>query len=92
MSSGGAALPRRRGKRRISPMSTTEILEELPRLAREEREKIWERLEEIELEEMEATPEVLAAIEEGIRSAETEPGWTVEQVRGKIASWVTKSS
>ena len=73
-------------------MSTIEILEELPRLAREEREKIWERLEEIELEEMEATPEVLAAIEEGIRSAETEPGWTVAQVRGKIASWVTKSS
>lgn len=85
-------MPRRRGKRRISCMSTPEILEELPRLAREEREKIWERLEEIELEEMEATPEVLAAIEEGIRSAETEPGWTVEQVRGKIASWVTKSS
>jgi hypothetical protein len=85
-------LLRRSGKRRISRMSTTEILEELPRLAREEREKIWERLEEIELEEMEATPEVLAAIEEGIRSAETEPGWTVEQVRGKVASWVTKSS
>ena len=75
---------------RLAVMSTTEILEELPRLAREEREKIWRRLEEIELEEMEETPEMLAAIDEGIRSAETEPGWTVEQVREKIALWVTK--
>ena len=46
-------------------MSMTEILEELPRLGRVEREKVWQRLEEIELGKVEETPEMLAAIDVG---------------------------
>ena len=73
-------------------MSTTEILEELPRLDREEREKVWRRLEEIELEECGETPEMLAAIDAGRRSIRKGRSTTVEEARGLIAQWITKSS
>jgi len=73
-------------------MSTTEILEELPRLAREEREKIWRRLEEIELEETEETPEMLAAIDEGRRSIREGKGVSIEEARRRIDQWITKLS
>lgn len=36
------------------------------------------------------TPEMLAAIDEGIRSLETEPTHTVDEVRQNIRAWVTK--
>ncbi len=73
-------------------MSMREILEELPRLARVEREKVWQRLEEIESEKIEETPEMLAAIDEGIHSAENESSYPVEAVRAEIPSWLAKSS
>jgi hypothetical protein len=38
----------------------------------------------------EETPEMLAAIDEGIRSLETEPTLSVDQVRQNIRAWVTK--
>jgi hypothetical protein len=38
------------------------------------------------------TPEMLAAIDEGIRSAETEPSYSVEAVRAEIREWVAKPS
>jgi predicted transcriptional regulator len=70
-------------------MSTTEILEELPRLAREEREKIWKRLEEIELGQMEETPEMLAAIDEGRRAIAEGKTVSFEEVRRRIRQWTT---
>jgi predicted transcriptional regulator len=70
-------------------MSTTEILEELPRLAREEREKIWKRLEEIELGEMEEKPEILAAIDEGRRAIAEGKTVSFEEVRRRIRQWTT---
>jgi predicted transcriptional regulator len=70
-------------------MSTTEILEELPRLAREEREKIWKRLEEIELGQMEETPEMLAAIDEGRRAIAEGKTVNFEEVRRRIRQWTT---
>ena len=73
-------------------MSMTEILEELPRLARVEREKVWQRLEEIELEKIEETPEMLAAIDAGRRSIREGRATTVEEARKLIAQWTTKSS
>ncbi len=73
-------------------MSMTEILEELPRLARVEREKVWQRLEEIELEEIEETPEVLAAIDAGRRSIREGNATTIEEARKLIAQWITKPS
>jgi hypothetical protein len=38
----------------------------------------------------EETPEMLAAIDEGLRSLETEPKLSVEEVRQNIRGWVTK--
>ena len=71
-------------------MSTTEILEELPRLARDEREKVWQRLEEIELGEMDETPEMLAAIDEGRRSISEGKTVSVGEMRRRIAQWTTQ--
>jgi hypothetical protein len=36
------------------------------------------------------TPEMLAAIDEGLRSLETEPTLSAEDVRRNIRAWVTK--
>ena len=44
-------------------MSTSELLDQLAKLGRSEREKVWQRLEELELAEIEETPEMLAAID-----------------------------
>jgi predicted transcriptional regulator len=71
-------------------MSTMEILEELPRLAREEREKVWQRLEEIELGELDETPEQLAAIDAGRRSVNGGKVVNVEAARSRIKQWTTK--
>jgi len=71
-------------------VSVLEILQELPKLSTNNQELIRERLDALQVESFEETSEILAAIDAGIRSAETEPSWTVEQVRGEIASWLTK--
>jgi hypothetical protein len=73
-------------------MSMTEILEELPRLGRVEREKVRQRLEEIELGTVEETPEMLAAIDAGRRSIREGKATTIEQARNLVAQWTTKSS
>jgi len=71
-------------------MSTTEILEELPRLARDEREKIWKRLAEIELGEMDETPEMLAAIDEGRRAIVEGKIVNIEEMRRRVGQWTTQ--
>ena len=71
-------------------MSTAEILEELPRLARDEREKIWKRLEEIELGEMDETPEMLAAIDEGRRAIVEGKIVNIEEMRRRVGQWTTQ--
>lgn len=38
---------------------------------------------------MEDTPEMLAALDVGIRSLETEPSVPLEEVRRKISAWAT---
>jgi predicted transcriptional regulator len=73
-------------------VSTTEILDHLSTLARAEREKVWRRLEELELAEIEETPEMLAAIDAGRASVREGKTHTVEQARELIAQWTTKSS
>jgi hypothetical protein len=73
-------------------MSTTEILEQLPKLARSEREKVWRRLEELELREVEETPEMLAAVDAGRRSVRDGKGCTVEEARELVAQWTSRSS
>ncbi len=73
-------------------MSVAEILKELPKLSADDQELIRDRIDELLTESYEETPEALAAIDEGIRSAETEPGIPIETVREEVRSWFTKSS
>jgi hypothetical protein len=74
-------------------MSTAQILEELPNLKAAERLAILQRLSELDIgDEIEPSPEMAAAIESGLRSAETEPNYTIEEVRAKARAWVRKSS
>ena len=74
-------------------MSTTEILEELPKLKLADRWAILQRLSELETkEEIQPSPEMTAAIELGLRSAESEPCYTVEEVRDKATQWARRSS
>ena len=46
-------------------MSTSEFLDQLAKLGRSEREKVWQPLEELELADIDETPEMLAAIDAG---------------------------
>jgi len=74
-------------------MSTTEILEELPKLKLADRWAILQRLSELETkEEIDPSPEMAAAIEAGLHSAEHEPCFTVEEVRDKAKQWARRSS
>ena len=70
----------------------TEILEELPKLERSEREQLVQRLEELAMTEVEETPEMLAAIDAARRSVAEGKTHTVEQARDLVAQWTTKSS
>ncbi len=73
-------------------MSTSELLDQLTKLERSEREKVWQRLEELELADIEETPEMLAAIDAARSSVREDKTHTVEQARELIAKWTTKSS
>ena len=74
-------------------MSTSEILAELPKLNLEDRWAIWQRLAELETEqEITPSPEMAAAIEAGLSSAENEPCYSVEEVREKLRQWPRPSS
>jgi hypothetical protein len=74
-------------------VSATEILNELPKLTPTELARIHERILEIEeAQEVEETPELLAAVDDGLRSLGEEATYTPDQVRAKIAQWASKSS
>jgi hypothetical protein len=68
-------------------MSIKEILEELPKLTEEEKRQLWNVLDhELIPEEDEESPEVLVAIDEGVRPLESgERTCTIEEVREQIA-------
>ena len=74
-------------------MSIKEILEELPKLTEEEKRQLWNVLDhELAPEEDEESPEILAAIDEGIQSLEKgKKTYTVEEVRQHIAEIVEKT-
>ena len=68
-------------------MSTvTEIEAAIEKLPPEEQREIADWLNSRLIEE---TPEMLAALDEGIRSLETEPKVTLEDARRKIKGWTT---
>jgi len=68
-------------------------LEELPKLTAEEKRQLWNVLDhELTPEEDEESPEILAAIDEGIRSLESgERTYTIEEVREHIAKIVERT-
>jgi len=70
-------------------MSTvTEIEAAIAKLSSLQKWEIARWLGESLLEE--ETPEMLAALDQGIRSLSTEPKIAVEDVRRKIKGWTTK--
>lgn len=69
-------------------MSMTEILDELSRLSDGERQAILRRLVQLDAGlEIDETPEMLAAIDAGVRSLETTPGVPLEEARQRLAGW-----
>jgi hypothetical protein len=69
-------------------MSIKEILDELPKLTPEERQYVREWLESDEFPE---TDELIAAVDEGIRSSETEQSLSIEETRELIRRCGTRS-
>ncbi len=74
-------------------VSTTEILDELPRLSLADLQLVHERILELESErEIDPSAAMNEAIEEGLRSMETEPTFSVEETRIQFAQWFGKSA
>ena len=72
-------------------MSATEILDELPKLSPAELETIYRRAMELHQGRgVEATPELLAAIDEADTSFAKEGGVDLAEARRIVASWNTK--
>jgi predicted transcriptional regulator len=69
--------------------SLAEIQKAIEKLASEDRARLREWFDAQDVGE---TDELLAAIDEGIRSAETERTFSLEEVRAEIKKWVTKSA
>jgi hypothetical protein len=68
-------------------MSVEQILEELPKLAPEERRRIFELLAQLESQSHQAlTPEESTAIDEAIHSLETGKGIPASEVRQRFAA------
>ncbi|MBV8377601.1 MAG: hypothetical protein JO279_11430 [Verrucomicrobia bacterium] len=74
-------------------MSIHEILEELPKLTEDEKRQLWNVLDhELGDESEEESPEVLAAIERGIRSLEAgERTHTLDEARERVREIVAKA-
>jgi hypothetical protein len=74
-------------------VSFTEILEELPKLTQEQRQAIYRQIEELDGAPLfEATDEMLVAIDEGTRSAQTERFYTADELRARVRQWASSAS
>ena len=81
------------GTGRLGAMSALEILNELPKLTPVELQHIQERILELEeAQQVEETPELLAAVDEGLKSLESERTYSVEEVRARIDQWTSRLS
>jgi hypothetical protein len=72
-------------------MSVTEIIQELPKLSPEDRHVLRQELDERYLTDFEETPEMLAAIDEGLRSLKEEPTMTLDELRAEMRTWTIDS-
>jgi hypothetical protein len=68
-------------------MSVNEILAEIDKLSPNELQIIQEKLDLRLQDGIEETPEMLAAIEEGLRSSREERTYTIEEVREEMRKW-----
>ena len=68
-------------------MSVSEILRELSKLSPQDRNLLRDELDEHFIDDLEETPEMLAAIDEGIRSAREDGSITLEELREKMKTW-----
>ena len=73
-------------------MSVNEIIQELPKLTPEDRNLLRQELDERYLQDFEETPEMLAAIDEGLRSSEEGKNITIEELRAEMKTWNFKSA
>ena len=71
-------------------MSVNEILAELDTLSPDELRVVQDKLDLLQ-EEIEETPEMLAALEEGLRSSREEPTLTLEELEREMRTWTTNS-
>jgi hypothetical protein len=71
-------------------MSVTEILAEMDKLSPDELNIIQKKLDLVR-GEVEETPEMLAAIDEGLRSLREEPTMTLEELRKDVRTWTLDS-
>ncbi|MDB4793498.1 hypothetical protein OAG63_00525 [Methylacidiphilales bacterium] len=69
-------------------MSVNEILAELEKLSPDELRAIEEKLSLLH-GETEVTPEMLEAIDVGLRSLREEPTMTLEELRKEMKTWTT---
>ena len=73
-------------------MSTTEILDELPKLSTDELQRIHQRILDLEDQrDLEPSAGFSAGIDAGVRSLETEPMTDAGEVRRKIGAWAGRS-
>jgi hypothetical protein len=70
-------------------MSIKEILEELPKVTPSERQELRDWLD---AEEFPETDELIAAVDEGMRSSETEQSLSIEEARELIRRCATRSN
>ena len=72
-------------------MSVSEILQEMEKLSPEDRNVLRQELDEKYIDDFAETPEMLAAIEEGLRSSREEPSCTIEDLREDMKKWPSHS-
>jgi hypothetical protein len=69
-------------------MSVNEILLEMEKLSPDDLKILQEKLDQLHsLDDFEETPEMLAAIDEGLRSLREEGTITLEELRERMKSW-----
>jgi hypothetical protein len=69
-------------------MNVNEILTEMDKLSPDELKSVQEKLDQLHAnDDFEETPEMLAAIDEGLRSSREEGTIPLEEVRKEMRSW-----
>jgi len=72
-------------------MSLTELIQKIHELSPEEQQIIRRELDGLQESDFEETPEMLAAIDEGLLSLREEGSIPIEEVERRMKSWTFKS-